>query len=488
MLLTDLSKKIKHYHMQGSIDGITIESIEMNSREVENGALFVCLEGFTVDGHEFVEDAINNGAVAIVSQKPISASVPVIQVADTIKALAILADAFYDSPSNELNIIGVTGTNGKTTLTYLLDEIYTKAGKKTAVIGTIEMKIGDDTYPVANTTPDALFLHKNLRKMVNQNVDTVIMEVSSHALSLGRVYGVDFNRVCFTNLSQDHLDYHKDMDEYAYAKSLLFAQLGNKFSDEKSAIVNADSPYSRMMERATSHPVISYGIDSNALVSATNIHLSPRGLVFDINTSNGNFSVETNLTGKFNVYNMLAAVGVAVSDNVSTSTIQEALEAVKGVPGRFEAVKSEAPYTVIVDYAHTPDSLENVLLSIEELKENRVITIVGCGGDRDRSKRPKMANIAMEYSDYVVFTSDNPRSEEPATILEDMTDGLTQTHYEVIENRKDAINAVIGEADEGDIILIAGKGHETYQEINGIKHHFDDRETALEAINSNLKE
>ncbi|PKR78535.1 UDP-N-acetylmuramoyl-L-alanyl-D-glutamate--2,6-diaminopimelate ligase [Halalkalibacillus sediminis] len=489
MLLDQLIDQLKIYKTNSDLKGIEISSIEMDSREVSVGSLFVCLQGMTVDGHEFVDNAIEDGAAAILSEKPLDCSVPVIVVPSTIKSLAILADYFYGMPSQHMNVVGITGTNGKTTMTYLIDEIFRKYGHKTAIVGTIHMKIGDHQYPVRNTTPDSLFLHKHFHQMLEAGVHTVIMEVSSHALSMGRVYGIDFNSAIFTNLTQDHLDYHLNMNDYAYAKSLLFSQLGNEFQPKrKTAVINVDDPYADVMSRATSQEVVTYGLGKEAFIRADNIRLDSNQSKFDLILGEEIVPIEARLPGKFNVYNMLGAIALAYSYNIPVETVKKALEETNGVPGRFEAVNIGQPFTVIVDYAHTPDSLENVLQSIVELKKKRVYTVVGCGGDRDRTKRPKMADVAMKYSNFVYFTSDNPRNEDPKQILKDMTGHITGHDFHVIIERERAIQQAIQTASEGDIVLIAGKGHETYQEVKGERVHFDDREVAKEAIERFLKE
>ncbi|GGA83895.1 UDP-N-acetylmuramoyl-L-alanyl-D-glutamate--2,6-diaminopimelate ligase [Ornithinibacillus halotolerans] len=467
---------------------IEINEIKMDSREITNGDLFVCINGFTVDGHDYVDEAIENGAVAIVAEKEIKVNVPVIVVEDTIRFLAMAASVYYHFPTNQVPLIGVTGTNGKTTITYLLDKIYNKNGKRTGIIGTIQMKIDDDIYPIDNTTPDTLFLQRMIRKMVNEKVDQVIMEVSSHALDQGRVYGCDYNIAVFTNLTQDHLDYHSSMDDYLRAKSLLFAQLGNEYhsAKKKFAIINKDDPASDRLLRSTAQSVVTYGIDNKAMVMAKSITLTPSGTKFLLCSPVGNTVIHSKLIGKFNVSNMLAASAAALSDGIPLPVIKDALETITGIDGRFELVTHNHLFSVIVDYAHTPDSLENVLTTIREFAKKKVFVVVGCGGDRDRTKRPLMANIALTYADKAIFTSDNPRTEDPKVIIDDMIQGLDnlKEKYQVIIDRKNAINYAIQQATEGDIILIAGKGHETYQQIGHTKYHFDDREIAKEALDN----
>ncbi|WP_068672478.1 UDP-N-acetylmuramoyl-L-alanyl-D-glutamate--2,6-diaminopimelate ligase [Oceanobacillus sp. Castelsardo] len=485
MYLKDLLTNIPFYQTETNISNIEITEIEMDSRKVRDGNLFVCISGFTVDGHEYVKEAVNNGAVAIIAEKEVTTSVPVIIVNDSARALSMLAVRFYNYPTTELSLIGVTGTNGKTTVTYLLEKIFNQDKKKTGLIGTIQMKIGENTFPTQNTTPNALELQRFFKKMVDEDVNQAIMEVSSHALDLGRVYGCDYDVAIFTNLSQDHLDYHKDMDDYLRAKSLLFSQLGNNFNQEKQkfAIINEDDSSADLLKRSTAQHILTYSCRQDADIVAKEIQLDASGTTFLLETPVGEVVIKSKLIGMFNVYNMLAATGAAIAKNVSLEVIKEALESINGVDGRFEVVDAGQNFTVIVDYAHTPDSLENVLQTVKEFAKNDIYVVVGCGGDRDRTKRPLMAKVAMEYSDFAIFTSDNPRTEDPVSILNDMTEGLIgENGYEVILDRKEAIHKVVQYAKDDDIILIAGKGHETYQQIGHTKYDFDDRVIAKSAI------
>ncbi|WP_368654730.1 UDP-N-acetylmuramoyl-L-alanyl-D-glutamate--2,6-diaminopimelate ligase [Ornithinibacillus sp. 4-3] len=484
MKLDKLLEILPFFSAKNPIEDIEINNVEMDHRNIKKGDLFVCIKGFTVDGHDFIEPAIENGARAIIAEKEVNTSVPVIVVSDTTRALSLLANQFYDYPTNKLQLVGITGTNGKTTITYLLEAILNKANQKTGVIGTIQTKIGTDTYPVKNTTPDSLQLQKTFYQMVQANVDTAIMEVSSHALDLGRVYGCDYDIAIFTNLSQDHLDYHEDMKDYLRAKSMLFAQLGNGYdkAKKKFAIVNEDDVHSAILKKSTAQPVLTYGCKNTADIMAKNISLEITHTTFTLETPVGTVEIKTPLIGMFNVYNMLAAIAASLAMNIPLETIKAALENIPGVDGRFEQVKAGQDYAVIVDYAHTPDSLENVLQTITEFVKGKIYVVVGCGGDRDRTKRPLMANIAVQYADKALLTSDNPRTEDPESILEDMVAGIKKDNYEVIVQRKEAIARAVEIASEGDIILIAGKGHETYQEINNVRYDFDDRIVAHEAI------
>ncbi|GAA0613080.1 UDP-N-acetylmuramoyl-L-alanyl-D-glutamate--2,6-diaminopimelate ligase [Virgibacillus siamensis] len=485
MKLSELLSELTFYEeLNAPIDNVEIKNVEMDSREVGDGDLFICIDGFTVDGHKFAEQAVQNGASAILAEKDVSVPVPTVKVANTSRALPIVAGKFFQYPTKKLPLIGVTGTNGKTTVTYLLESIFNQVSRKTGLIGTIQMKIGEDIHPVKNTTPDALFLQRTFKQMHDEKVEQAIMEVSSHALDLGRVHGCDFDIAVFTNISQDHLDYHRNMEDYLHAKSLLFSQLGNSFDEEnkKYAVINLDDPHADFLIRSTAQQVVTYGCEHEAHVMAEEINLEVTRTEFTLKTPVGSVRINSRLVGTFNIYNMLAASAAAIAANVPLSEIKDALEKVKGVSGRFEPVEGNHDFAVIVDYAHTPDSLENVLQTIKGFAKQKVYVVVGCGGDRDKTKRPLMADVAMNYADHVIFTSDNPRTEDSGEILSDMTDGLEDNHYEVIEGRKEAINMAVKLADTDDIILIAGKGHETYQEIGGTRYDFDDRVEAKKAI------
>ncbi|NSL50776.1 UDP-N-acetylmuramoyl-L-alanyl-D-glutamate--2,6-diaminopimelate ligase [Calidifontibacillus erzurumensis] len=467
-----------------------ITSIEMDSRQVVKGSLFVCIKGYTVDGHDFVSQAIKNGASAIIAEKKIDnidPAIPYIIVSDTKRVLAQLADYFYGQPTKKLRLIGVTGTNGKTTTTHIIEEIFKTNGEKTGLIGTMYIKIGDQKYDVKNTTPESLVLQKTFHEMVQNHVSTAIMEVSSHALDMGRVRGCDYDIAVFTNLTQDHLDYHQTMEEYAKAKGLLFAQLGNSidYQKPKFAILNNDDPASEMYKKITAGAhILTYGIDKDSDVRATNIKMDKQGTSFTLTTPIGEENVSIKLLGKFSVYNVLAAVTTAIAANIPLKVIIETVEKIKGVAGRFELVNEGQDFTVIVDYSHTPDSLENALTTVKQFAKGKVYVVVGCGGDRDRTKRPIMAKIAANYSDLAIFTSDNPRTEDPVQILKDMEAGVAgeKDNYIIFVDRKDAISYAVKNAQKDDVILIAGKGHETYQIIGKEMFDFDDREVARNAI------
>ncbi|MBU8877720.1 UDP-N-acetylmuramoyl-L-alanyl-D-glutamate--2,6-diaminopimelate ligase [Bacillus sp. FJAT-29790] len=461
-----------------------ISSIENDSRNVQLGSLFICIKGFTVDGHDFAASAVTHGAAAVISEKELALPVPVIVVQNTRRAMAVLADAFFGQPSHKLHLIGITGTNGKTTTSHLIEKILSDAGRKTGLIGTMYTKIGEKSYEVKNTTPESLTLQRIFKQMVDVGVESTVMEVSSHALDEGRVHGCDFNLAVFTNLTQDHLDYHKTMDEYRIAKGLLFSQLGSAFSYTmpKYAIINVDDLASQAYIKATAVHVLTYGIDNQADLQAINIQMTATGTSFDLLSPFGKYKVSLQLIGKFSVYNVLAAIGAGIASGLPIEQIIQSIEEVRGVSGRFETVDAGQNFSVIVDYSHTPDSLENALKTVNQFAKKRVFTIVGCGGDRDRSKRPLMAEIACRLSTDPIFTSDNPRSEDPIQILKDMEDGAKGKSYKIILDRKEAIHYAVNTAGKDDVILIAGKGHETYQLIGNRIFDFDDRLVAKEAI------
>ncbi|TCP29087.1 UDP-N-acetylmuramoylalanyl-D-glutamate--2,6-diaminopimelate ligase [Scopulibacillus darangshiensis] len=462
--------------------------LEIDSRNVEPNTLFFCISGLQLDGHKFAAEAAKRGAAAIVAEKPLEVNVPVIYVADSRRALAIISDYYYGQPSHNLHLIGVTGTNGKTSITHIIKAIQDDAGVSTGLVGTMGIRYNDKLVPVNNTTPESFVLQKAFREMANDDVASAVMEVSSHALHQGRVRGCDFNIAVFTNLTQDHLDYHPTMKDYLYAKGLLFSQLGNTYDTNhvKAAVLNQDDAASEEYKHMTSASVFTYGIENQADFRAENIEITSNGTQFDLVTRDGRFPVMMKLIGKFSVYNVLASMLTCFIKGISIDSMIHTVQHIDGIDGRFETVQGGQPFTVIVDYSHTADSLENALLTIKEFAKGRVITVVGCGGDRDRTKRPVMAKTAVKYSDLTVLTSDNPRTEDPERILMDMEAGVRGASYEKIVDRSEAINFAVREAEDHDIILIAGKGHETYQIMGTDKIDFDDRKVAKNAIKERL--
>lgn len=521
MRLSELLKPLLQYEVYGDEDPV-VSCIQADSRKVVPGAMFVAILGHTVDGHAFIKQAVDNGAVALlVEKRQHDVTVPQVIVSDSRRTSAMLADVLYRHPSTALSVIGVTGTNGKTTVTHMIHHILEVAQKRSGLIGTVGVVIGDRRYELANTTPEAVELHGYLLEMMAHGCSHAVMEVSSHALVERRVAGIAFHVGVFTNLSQDHLDFHGTMDAYADAKALLFARLGNTYGDTLAnnaySVVNVDDPYAARMLDATTVQSITYGLVEPADVTANDIVLSHHGVKMTVHTPKGSFPLETALIGRFNVYNILAAVATAFVEGLPLSTIAEALANYAGVPGRCERVDMGQPFGVFVDYAHTPDGLENVLSTVREFAQGRVICVVGCGGDRDKTKRPLMARIALRWSDLALFTSDNPRTEDPESILDDMEVGVRdmevgvrqmevglqgaqfapvhdssfgqwpQTHaYVRIADRRSAIVEAVNQAQAGDVLVIAGKGHEDYQVIGRTKIHFDDREEARLALSVRL--
>ncbi|MCF3942521.1 UDP-N-acetylmuramoyl-L-alanyl-D-glutamate--2,6-diaminopimelate ligase [Oceanobacillus alkalisoli] len=485
MKLGELIQALPFISLTTESEEIEITAIHTDSRRVTPGSLFTCIEGFQTDGHLYVQDAIEKGAKVIIAEKRVKSTVPVIYVNNSVRALAIIVNTFYDYPSTKLPLIGITGTNGKTTVSYLLDALYNHFGKKTGVIGTIHNKVGDRYSATSNTTPDALILQQLFHDMQNSRVEQVIMEVSSHGLDLGRVYGCDFDTVIFTNLTQDHLDYHKSEENYFFAKSQLFSRLGNTYDGRrKFSVINADDHYAETLKKTSAFPIVTYGIEREADVMAYDIELLPGRTIFQLKTPVGTVKITSRLTGKFNIYNMLAAGSAALVNGIPLHIIKDTFEVVPPIPGRFETVDFGQPFGIIVDYAHTPHAVKNILETCKEIKTGKLYCVLGCGGDRDPEKRPLMAQEAIKHADYAIFTSDNPRTEDPRAILDDMVqifDGHVH-NYEVIIDRLTAIEKAMSAAEAGDLVVIAGKGHETYQEINGRKYPFDDRVVAKNAF------
>ncbi|KQX64729.1 UDP-N-acetylmuramoyl-L-alanyl-D-glutamate--2,6-diaminopimelate ligase [Paenibacillus sp. Root444D2] len=490
MKLQELASALLITHIHGDAE-TEITGIEADSRKIKAGDLFLCIPGLTADGHDYAPKAIALGASALVTERVLDLPIPQLVVKDARYAMAALSAHFYGYPSKELKLIGITGTNGKTTSTYLIEKILRDQGFTTGLMGTIQMKIGDTYTEMERTTQEAVDLQRSFRQMCEQKTDYCIMEVSSHALELGRVKGIHFRSGIFTNLTQDHLDYHKTMDAYAGAKGLLFSRLGNGFSadfkERQYAILNADDAASHTFSKLTAAQIITYGIENECDVRATKIRITAQGTEFQLISFAGEAFFRMKLVGKFNVYNALGSIAAALAEGIPLEAIRNSLEDISVVDGRMEVVNEGQDYLVLVDYAHTPDGLENALSTVRDFAEGKVITVFGCGGDRDRTKRPLMGKVTAKYSDYLYVTSDNPRTENPDAILDDIVPGLKEVNfpkeqYELIVDRKKAIQKAIEGAGPKDVILIAGKGHETYQDVMGVKHDFDDRLVAKAAI------
>jgi len=464
------------------LGAMEVRGLEYDSRRVEAGFLFFAFPGSRTDGRSFAQVARANGAVAVASEleSPADFQGPWIEVEHGRKALAIASSNFYGAPDRRLGLTGVTGTNGKTTTAFLIDSVLRAAGKTTALVGTIEYRLADEVRSAVNTTPESLDLFRLFHELEQLGGTHATMEVSSHALALARTYGITFHTAVFTNLTRDHLDFHGDMETYFAAKRLLFRPQG--MPAPAWAVINQDDPYGRRIE--TEAKTIRYGFDAGADLRATRMEMSFEGLRFDLRYGEQNVEMRSPLVGRINVYNILAATGAALSYGLDWATIQRGIADCKRVPGRFESVDAGQPFLVIVDYAHTDDALRSVIAVARELHPKRVITLFGCGGDRDRSKRPLMGMAAGQDSDFVVLTSDNPRSEDPIAIMNDALVGLRRydVPHVVEPDRAKAIRVAVEKAHDGDIVILAGKGHETYQVLKDRVIHFDDREVAQEAL------
>lgn len=457
-------------------DTLDIAHVQHDSRAVGAGDLFVAVRGFATDGHQYMDNAVAQGAVAVVCEQP-REGLPCIVVDDARVALAQLAANFYGNPADALTIVGVTGTNGKTTTTYLIKHILEQQGYKVGLIGTNQNLIGDEVVPTERTTPESCELHALFAKMRAAGCTHVVMEVSSHSLVLHRVHGIRFAVGAFTNLTQDHLDFHHTMDEYRAAKALLFAQ-----SDQ--AVLNLDEAAGVWMRAHIDCPCLGYACDADAAVRACDLALAADHVQFTAVEGENRVPVTLGIPGRFSVYNALTALTTARALDISLADAAAALATAHGVKGRVEVVPTSTPYTVLIDYAHTPDGVENVLRAVRGFAKGRVIALFGCGGDRDRTKRPQMGALAAQLADLCVVTSDNPRTESPEAILHDIVAGMqhTTTPYEVIADRRAAISWALAHARPDDVLVLMGKGHETYQEINHVKYPMDERQIVADCL------
>lgn len=479
MILSDLLKGVKITEESGNV-GVKVSGVKINSRDVKPGDVFVCIKGFKTDGHKYAEDALERGAVAIVAERKIEGTAATTVIAeDTRDAAAKMAAAFYDYPFRRFRLIGVTGTNGKTTATYLIKSILESCGEKVGLIGTNQNMIGNTVIPAHNTTPDSLELMELFAKMADEGVDTVVMEVSSHSLALSRVAACEFDIAAITNVTQDHLDFHKTMENYIEAKAKLFGMC-------KKAVLNRDDASFEKMREACTGEVLFYGEGIEDGLSASDTKYGMSGVEFTLTFGEKSERVKLAIPGRFSIYNALTAAGCCAAAGISLEAIAEGLRGAQGVKGRIEVVETDTDYTVIIDYAHTPDGLLNILNTIRGFAKGRVVTLFGCGGDRDKTKRPQMGKIAGELSDFCIVTSDNPRTEEPSAIIDDILVGISQTDcaYVAIENRFDAIEFALDNAKPNDIILLAGKGHETYQILKDRTIVFDEREIVMKLVDT----
>ena len=487
LLLDELAQK----EVFGNPNAVDIQGIVYDPLRVKPGFLYVAITMYTQldkieipDGHDVVLDAVHNGAVAVVLERDIEVPGPIIKiiVPSSRYALARLANKFYDFPSHSMKLVGITGTNGKTTTTHIIESIF-KRNYHTGLIGTLYYKINGQIYKSKDTTPEPPDLQEIFTRMKNEEVDFCTMEVSSHGIELFRVEGLRFCVAVFTNLTQDHLDFHKTMEHYRQTKMKLFAWL----SKDDYAVVNSDDPSAHYFIESADSKILTYGLKNSADLTVQDIEITIKGMEFTLVTPIGSIRVKPKLVGKFNIYNILSAVGVAISQGIDLETIKLGLEDTIRVSGRFELVDKGQPFSVVVDYAHTPDGIENVLNLARDLKPNRIITVFGCGGDRDKEKRPIMGKIVADFSDYFVITSDNPRNEDPVEIAQQIKKGATHHRFTEIIDRKKAIEHAIKMAQPGDIIMLLGKGHETTQTLKHETIQFNDLEVAQEILSNYMK-
>lgn len=477
MKLSALIDGLDYIQFQGDIN-LEIQKIDYDSRHVKQDGLFVCIQGFNTDGHQYIDQAIQSGAKAVLVSKEVKvpSNITIILVKDTRHALAYVSDKFYNHPSSKLNVIGITGTKGKTTTTYMIKKILETYGQKVGLIGTIQNSIGNDVLPAERTTPESLELQGLFSEMTEKSVDSCVMEVSSHALELHRVSCTEFSIGIFTNLSRDHLDFHETFENYFKAKQKIF-------SLSKKGLLNLDCEYGKKLIGKLSCEYLTYSVEGKADIVAQNIELHSEYVKFNVATPNGTSRMQVNIPGKFTIYNALAAIGAGILMNIPLEIMKEALQNVK-VPGRAEVFETGKEYTLMIDYAHTPDSLENILSTVKNYAKGRVVSVFGCGGDRDTTKRPIMGEISGQIADFTIITSDNPRSEEPMAIISQIEEGIKKTSgkYITIGDRKSAIRYSMEHALPEDSIVICGKGHETYQIFKDKTIDFDEREVVKDII------
>ena len=499
MKLSVLLEALEDYELGGDTDQ-DITGLNYDSRKIKNGNLFVAIKGNALNGHDFLPDAIDKGAGAVMVEDDmdLSPDLAIIKVLDSRRSLSKLSDRFYNYPFKDMDVIGVTGTNGKTTITYIIESILLTSGKKSGVIGTVNSRFSARIKPSSVTTPESLDLMRTAREMADEGVTNLVMEVSSHAIHQKRTIDLPFRIAIFTNLSRDHLDYHTTMDSYFEAKSELFRDLPVTVHGQKSfAVINMDDPRGRELAGLTKADILSYGLQDDRDITAENIKADMNGLSARLVTPEGRIEIESPLIGEINIYNILASAGAALASGITLDKIAEGIYNLKNVPGRLEKVPNDAGLSIVVDYSHTPDALLKAQKNLRPFVKERLITVFGCGGDRDRGKRYDMGLTAGENSDIVIITSDNPRTEDPASIISQIENGILESgmtraewpeikngFYLIESDRSTAIQKAVSIANKNDTILIAGKGHEDYQIIGTTRRHFDDREEARKAVNS----
>ncbi len=498
MKIAELVEKSLGFVICPDEDGLSVEisGVEYDSRKAAPGSLFVAVMGYESDGHSFVRQAIEKGAAAVMVSDDRygefrdveNKGVIILTSSDTRRALSMASSVFFRNPSSKMHITGVTGTNGKTSFTYLLESVFQSQGIRCGVMGTVNYRWPGNEVEAPNTTPESRDIQEMLKKMYDSGVTHVVMEVSSHALELSRVIDVNFNTAVFTNLTGEHLDFHGDMETYFSAKNKLFQFLAGGDKPGRTAVLNVDDDYSVRIGkelRDSGVSILNYGVSMGADILAENSSVKNliTGLAYKLEFMGNTFDVSLGVAGRFQLYNSLAAFGAAVAAGMEPDAAVSGIEKLVNVPGRLEVIDSSHGFFAVVDYAHTSDALLKLLQSVKEMEHSRIITVFGCGGDRDRKKRPEMGRIAVEYSDFAIVTSDNPRTENPDAIIEDVLKGIERENYAVEPDRERAIERAVSMAEANDIIVIAGKGHENYQIMGREKIHFDDRETASRFIN-----
>lgn len=490
MRITDLIRALDAFNNHSNLKDFEVSGISCNSKSVKDNFIFVAIKGNREDGNRFIGEAIKKGAGAVVIQSPrhpacrqagtSPAKVPFIKVKDTRKALAKLAAEFYGNPSSKIKVVGITGTNGKTTISYLIEALLKEAGFLSAVLGTVNCRFKDKVVPSKNTTPGPVELQSMLDEILKENVRYAIMEVSSHALHQDRTEGIAFSSAIFSNLTQDHLDYHKTKESYFQSKARLFKNI----SSGSFVVTNNDDKYGRRIKELTPAKVITYGIENKADIVASDIKFDIAHTELRISSLKAEVRLRSHLIGKHNVYNILATMAWAQEEGLGLSTIKSAIETFSFVPGRLERIDFKGDFSVFVDYAHTEDALRNVITTLRQLTKERIIVVFGCGGERDKTKRPKMGRVVAGLADYAIITNDNPRSEDPLKIIKDIKRGIKENNYCIIPERLEAIRKAFNLAKSGDIVLVAGKGHENCQILKDKTIHFDDREAVRECLMS----
>jgi len=484
--IKQLIKSLGSFHAGSDLEDFEVKGIACDSKKTLDNYIFVAIKGTHEDGHRFIREAQDKGAKAIIVQgrrfrpKGQENNIPLIRVDDTRKALAKLAAEFYGQPSSKLKVVGITGTNGKTTVSYLIEALLKEANCRPAVIGTVNYRFKDKVFPSKNTTPGPIEVQSMLSQMQSEGVNYAIMEVSSHALDQERVRDINFHSAIFTNLTQDHLDYHKTLESYFKAKCKLFKDLNS----HSFGIINHDDKYGIKIKRLTKAQVFTYGIDKKADIMAKGIRSDITQTEFVLVNNKKEINFRTPLIGRHNIYNILASVSWALKAGLDLELIKSAIEKFSYVPGRLERIDFEGDFFVFVDYAHTEDALENVINSLRQLSSKRILVVFGCGGERDKTKRPKMGRVVSKLADYAIITNDNPRGEDPQKIIDDIKKGIRRNNYCVIPERLEAIRKSLSLAKTGDIVLIAGKGHENYQILKDRSINFDDREVVRECLKS----